>query len=73
MGDMVLIMTDSLPRMQWPLGLVEEVLIWSDRLVRSVVVKLQDGRVKRPITKVILLEADGDDELHAAHGGEDVA
>ena len=51
MGDMVLIMTDSLPRMQWPLGLVEEVIIGSDGLVQSVVVKLQDGRVKRPITK----------------------
>ena len=56
-GDLVLILDELTPRYLWPLGLVKEVNLGRDGLVRSVKVKTHATELVRPITKVVLLEA----------------
>ena len=56
-GDLVLILDELTPRYLWPLGLVKEVSLGRDGLVRSVKVKTHATELVRPITKVVLLEA----------------
>ena len=57
-GDLVLLQDNMSPRGMWPLGIIEEVFPGTDGLVRSVKVRTTAKIVVRPITKVILLEAD---------------
>ena len=54
-GDTVLLVDESVPRGQWPLGLVEAVRINSDGLVRSVSVRTRGTVVQRPVTKLVKL------------------
>ena len=56
-GDLVLISEENAPRGQWPLGLVTEVNIGRDGMVRSCNVRTSTARFVRPITKLCLLEA----------------
>ncbi|XP_038131095.1 uncharacterized protein LOC119776626 [Cyprinodon tularosa] len=60
-GDLVLILHESTPRCQWPLGLVTDVNIGDDGLVRSVQVKTHRGTYIRPIHKLCLLEGNMDE------------
>lgn len=55
-GDLVLISDVSSPRGSWPLGLVKEVNVGRDGLVRSARVKTASTELVRPVTKLILLE-----------------
>lgn len=57
-GDVVLVLDDSLPRCSWPLGRVIEVFPnHSDGLVRSVRLKTKSSVLVRPVDKLVLLEA----------------
>lgn len=55
-GDLVIIKEDQLPPSRWKMGRIVEVLTGSDNLVRSAVMKTAFGTVRRPITKLALLE-----------------
>ena len=55
-GDLVLICDVASPRGMWPLGLVKEVHVGRDGLVRSVRVKTVSTELVRPVTKLVLLE-----------------
>ena len=57
-GDLVLIQTENTPRGMWPLGLIKEVKIGRDNLVRSVRIKTKDTELVRPMTKLVPLEGD---------------
>ena len=58
-GDLVLVAQDSaIPRGQWPLGRVIEVKTSSDNLVQSCLVKTLAGILRRPVTRLVLLEQD---------------
>ena len=46
----------STPRNLWPMGLVVDINMGRDNLVRSVKVKTKSTTLVRPVTKVILLE-----------------
>ncbi|XP_030586866.1 uncharacterized protein LOC115781376 [Archocentrus centrarchus] len=59
-GDIVLVLHESTPHSQWPLGLVIDVNVGADGLVRSVQVKTQTGIYTRPIHKLCLLEGNMD-------------
>lgn len=54
--DIVLIADDRVPRGQWPMGRILEVTTGRDGLARSCVVRTKDSIVKRPITKLCVLE-----------------
>ena len=56
-GDLVLVTQSSVPRNQWPLGLVMKSKSGSDGLVRSVEIKTATGTYERPVTKLCLLES----------------
>lgn len=56
-GDVVLVCDETTPRSLWPMGLVVEVKLGRDDLVRSVKVKTRSSELVRPITKVVMLEA----------------
>ena len=56
-GDLVLLVDDSLPRSQWRMGRVKAVFPSKDGLVRSVEVKTgASSSLVRPIQKLCLLE-----------------
>ena len=55
-GDLVLVMDESMPLGCWPLGLVTETNVGRDDLIRSVKVKTKSTIMTRPITKIVLLE-----------------
>lgn len=55
-GDLVLLLDENTPRSLWPLGVLSEVRLGTDGLVRTVVVKTKSTTLVRPITKVVHLE-----------------
>ena len=55
-GDLVLLTEEVTPRSLWPLGLVSEVRVGADGLVRTVTVKTRSTTLVRPITKIVMLE-----------------
>ena len=55
-NDVVLVADQDLPRGQWPLGLVEEIELSSDGLVRAASVRVKDTLKRRPVNKLVLLE-----------------
>ncbi|XP_013402959.1 uncharacterized protein LOC106168462 [Lingula anatina] len=61
-GDLVMVCQDHTPRNQWPLGLVTGTRAGNDNIVRAVEVKTAHGIFERPITKICLLEASGEDQ-----------
>lgn len=61
-GDLVLIKEDN-PRLKWPLGVVTDVFIGKDGLVRSVKVKTKKGEMTRPVKKLYELEVGRSEEL----------
>ena len=54
--DLVLVCDETLPRGQWPLGLVTEVIQGRDGLVRSCKVRFGGSVKVRPVSKLCLLE-----------------
>ena len=56
-GSIVLILDESLPRNNWPLGRVLQTFPGRDGLVRSVQVKTANNVLVRPINKLCLLES----------------
>ena len=52
-GDIVLLVDDSVPRGQWPIGRIEAVKVSKDGLVRSVTLQVRGVTVQRPITKLV--------------------
>ena len=55
-GDLVLLLDENSPRGSWPLGLVKEISMGKDGLVRSARVKTATTKLVRPITKLVILE-----------------
>ena len=54
-GEVVLI-HDDVPRVQWKLGLVNELFFGRDGIVRSVLLKTSNGEISRPVIKCYPLE-----------------
>ena len=56
-GDLVLILDEMMPRSLWPLGLVIQVNLGRDGLVRSCRLKTRHAKeLVRPVNKLIMLE-----------------
>ena len=51
----MLVADPQAPRNSWPMGIVQELNIGNQGLVRSVKVKTQFSTLVRPITKIVLL------------------
>ena len=56
-GDLVLVVEENTPRGLWPLGIITDVNLGRDNLVRSVKIRTRSTQMVRPITKVVLLES----------------
>ena len=59
-GDLVILETESTPRMAWTLGLILSIEKGEDDLVRTVEVETARGITKRDIRKVFMLEGADD-------------
>jgi hypothetical protein len=57
-NELVLVSEDNVPRGEWPLGIVTEVLPGQDGLVRAAKVRFKGTVKTRPITKLCRLEED---------------
>ena len=55
-GDIVLIVTDNMPRNHWPLGRIIETFPGIDGIIRSVKVKTPNNEYIRPVSKLCVLE-----------------
>ena len=55
-GDLVLLISDNLPRGRWPLARVTRIVRGDDGRVRSAEVKTKAGVYIRTVTKLCLLE-----------------
>ena len=60
-GDIVLVVDDNVGRNQWALGRVENVFPGADGLVRTVEVRAKGETLKRPVTKLCLVEGVNDE------------
>ena len=54
--DVVLVHSSTSNRDRWPVGVVEECEMSGDGLVRTVLVRTRDGRLRRDVRKISLLE-----------------
>ena len=54
-GDIVLLVDSSAPRNAWPMGIIEQVHVGSQELIRSVKVRTKTATLVRPISKLCLL------------------
>lgn len=57
-GDIVMVVDENTARAHWPLGKVQDVKLSRDNKVRSVVVRLADKVLTRPISKLVLILED---------------
>lgn len=55
-GSLVLLREDNLPRLRWPVCLIEEVYPGRDGIVRAVKVRTSKGSFVRPVQRLHLLE-----------------
>ncbi|XP_073821661.1 uncharacterized protein [Musca autumnalis] len=55
-GDVVIIVDDTLPRNKWPKGIVTELFAAKDGQVRSVKVRTSSSEYERPVTKIAVLD-----------------
>ena len=55
-GDLVLVVDYAIPRGCWPLGRIGKAFPRYDNIVQSAEVKTKFGVMKRPVTKLVLLE-----------------
>jgi len=58
-GDLVLLLEENTPRFLWPMGVVQEIKLGRDGLVRIVKVKTKSTVLVRPVSKVVALECLG--------------
>ena len=56
-GDVLLISEDNVSRGKWPMGRVERLVPGRDGPVRTVALKTQKGRLRRPVQRLHRLEA----------------
>ena len=54
-GDIVLI-HDDIPRINWRLAMIEELITGNDGLTRAAILQTASGRMNRPITRLYPLE-----------------
>ena len=59
-GDVVLVIAESLPRGKWPIGIVDRCFPDADGLVRTVEVKTHNGLIKRDVRQLSFLKGEGD-------------
>lgn len=59
-GDVVVICDDNEARGEWKRGIVEEVFMAADGQVRSAVVRTSVGRLRRPASKLAVLDVGGE-------------
>ena len=55
-NDIVLVADEDTPRGKWPLGIITDVELSSDGLVRAAVVRVNGKEKRRPINKLVFLE-----------------
>ena len=55
-GSIVMVREDGLPKLKWPLGIVEEVFPGRDGLVRALRIRMAKGSFLKPIQKLYCLE-----------------
>ena len=53
-----MIITDAIPRNEWPLGVITECTTDEDGLVRTMGIKTYSGVIKRDIRRICLLEGE---------------
>ncbi|XP_036347753.1 uncharacterized protein LOC118757122 [Rhagoletis pomonella] len=58
-GDVVVVVDETLPRNYWPKGIIVDVVKAKDEQVRRVTIKTQKGLMQRPATKVAVLDVTG--------------
>lgn len=54
-GSVVLIITDNLPPLSWPLGVVEETILGADGICRVCLVRTATSVYKRPVVRLCIL------------------
>ncbi|KAL1448295.1 hypothetical protein WDU94_003587 [Cyamophila willieti] len=65
-GDMILIGDDNVKRMDWPIGVVTEVIEGRDSVVRVVRVRTSNGTLTRPVQRIYPLEFHIDPDVLSA-------
>ena len=63
LGSVVLIKEDNLPRLQWPLARIIDLMPSDDERIRTVRLKTAKGTCVRPVQKLHLLESAKDEAL----------
>lgn len=56
LGDVVLVEADNLKRLEWPLGVIEELLPGKDGRTRVVRVRTKNGVIMRTVQRLVPLE-----------------
>ena len=51
-GDLVVVMSENIDSVNWPMGIVTEVVTQDDGLVRDVTVKTSEGFFRRDVRKL---------------------
>ena len=59
-GNVVLVHVD-MPRINWNLAVIEELIVENDGLVRATNIKTTHGRINRPISKLYPLDVSSDE------------
>ena len=59
-GDLVMVMSENIGSVNWPMAIVTEVFTQDDGLVRDVTVKTSKGLLRRDVRKLCLLEGADD-------------
>ena len=57
-NEIVILVETGIPRSQWPLGIVEKVILGRDGLVRELEIKTKRTTFRRPVSKVVKSELD---------------
>ncbi|XP_075158026.1 uncharacterized protein LOC142231296 [Haematobia irritans] len=65
-GDIVIIVDDTLPRRCWPKGRITNVIVAKDGQARRVTVQTQTGTLDRPVAKIAVLDVFKKEEAHDA-------
>ena len=55
-GDVVVIVDDTLPRNNWPKGIITKIFPAKDGQVRRVMIKTNSGTYERPVAKIAVLD-----------------
>ena len=59
-GDLVLLMEDNVPPLQWIIGRISQVFLGNDKIIRVVNVRTAKGVFKRAVNKLCLLPVESD-------------